>query len=152
MDSFEACTNELVAFIRGMKRLAPMPAVAGAPQLERPALMAMFVLAEHGPMRPSALAERIHVDLSTASRQLAGLESAGWVSREKDLADRRAQLVRLSEEGQRVLEVNLAARRALLRELLTDWSEAERMEFAQLLGRLNKTFDAHSGIPPQGDC
>jgi DNA-binding MarR family transcriptional regulator len=152
VDSFELCTNELVAFIRGMKRLAPLPAGSAGPSLERPALMVMFVLAEHGPIRPSSLADRIHVDLSTASRQLAGLEATGWVTREKDPADRRAQLVRLSEEGDRVLRANLAARRSLLRELLTDWTEAERTEFARLLGRLNKTFDAHAGTEPQGDC
>jgi DNA-binding MarR family transcriptional regulator len=149
VDSFEACTNELISFVRGVKRLGPAPTLSEAPALERPALILLFMLGEHGPTRPSALAEKIHIDLSTVSRQLASLEASGWVARERDQGDRRALLVRLSDEGRRVLDANLAARRAFLRELLTDWSEAERQEFARLLGRLNTTLDRH---PATGIC
>jgi len=149
VDSVDACTNELISFVRGMKRLAPPPNAGDATVLERPALMLLFVLAEHGPMRPSSLAERLDIDLSTASRQLAGLETAGWVTRERDAADKRAFLVGVSADGGRVLQANLAARRALISELLTDWSDDEREEFARLLGRLNKTLERHPATAPQ---
>lgn len=144
MDSFEACTNELISFVRATKRLAHVPVTDG-PTLDRPALMLMFGTVEHGPVRPSALADSLYIDLSTVSRQLAALETSGWVARERDPDDRRAFLVRATDEGRRVLGANLAARRALLKDLLTDWSEQDRLDFAHLLGRLNKTLEQRNG-------
>lgn len=148
-DSFDACANELMAFVRATKRLANVPPpVEGGPALERPALALLYVTSECGAARPSELAERVQIDLSTASRQLAGLESSGWITRERDPDDRRAFLVRATEEGRRVLELNMAARRAMLRDLLDDWSEPERLEFARLLGRLNTTLARrHAAVP-----
>jgi DNA-binding MarR family transcriptional regulator len=146
MDSFEACTNELISFVRAAKRLTHVP-VDDGPALDRPALMLLFGAVEHGPVRPSALADSLHLDLSTVSRQVAGLENSGWVARERDPDDRRAFLVRATDEGRRVLSANLAARRALLKDLLTDWSEGERLEFARLLGLLNKTLEQRGHAP-----
>jgi len=149
IDSFDACTNELMSFVPATKRLAPTVAVTDGPALERPALILLYRIVENGPMRPSALAELVHADLSTVSRQLAGLESSGWVSRERDPDDRRASLVRATAEGQRVLKCNMAARKTMLRELLIDWTETERLEFARLLGRLNTTLGrSHAGGCP----
>lgn len=139
-DSFEACANELIAFVRGAKRMSAVP-VPDAPALERPALMLMYGAMEHDPLRPSALADLLYLDLSTVSRQLAGLEAAGWMVRERDPEDKRAFLVRLTDDGRRVLRANLAARRALLMDVLTDWSEEERLEFARLLGSLNENLE-----------
>jgi DNA-binding MarR family transcriptional regulator len=112
----------------------------------------LIALCEQGPVRPSALAEHFDLDLSTVSRQIGALEAAGWVSREKDPADKRAQLARLSPEGNEVLQANLAARRALLAGLLTDWTDDERLEFARLLGRLNQSFTTHPATTPHGTC
>ncbi len=144
MDSFDACTNELISFVRATKRLAHVPVTEG-PALDRPALMLLYGTVEHGPVRPSALADSLHLDLSTVSRQLATLETSGWVVRERDPDDRRAFLVRATDEGQQVLAVNLAARRDMLKDLLIDWSEDERMEFARLLGLLNASLEKRNG-------
>jgi DNA-binding MarR family transcriptional regulator len=141
IDPLEGCANELMAFLRGTKRLAHVIPVVDGPALEPPALGLLFITTEQGPVRPSALADALHLDLSTVSRQLAGLESSGWISRERDPDDRRAFLVRVTDEGRRVLHCNVAARRAMLRELLAEWSEAELQEFTRLLGQLNKSLE-----------
>ena len=143
-DSFEACANELMSFVRVIKKLGQISPIEDGPALERPALILLYVMAEHGPARPSALADQVQVDLSTVSRQLAALESAGWVARERDPEDRRAFLVRVTAEGSRVLGCNLAARRTQLAKLLTDWTEAERHEFARLLGSLNNKLETRA--------
>jgi DNA-binding MarR family transcriptional regulator len=145
-DSVEACASELITFVKGMKRLALAPVAPGERTLERPALLCMFALAEHSEIRPSALAEHLFIDLSTASRQLAALEAEGLVARERDPDDRRAFLVHMTDEGKRVLHANMAARRALLGELLTDWSEDDRRDFARLLGQLNVNLQKHHTI------
>jgi DNA-binding MarR family transcriptional regulator len=142
-DSVEACATELMALFRGIKKLALVPIPPGVPSLERPALMLLFGLVEHQPIRPSLLADHLHLDLSTVSRQLAALEAQGWVSRERDPDDRRAFLVRISGEGERILRANMAARRQLLGELLTDWTEDDRRDLARLLGQLNSIFQKY---------
>jgi DNA-binding MarR family transcriptional regulator len=148
-DSYDACANELMTFVRSIKRLSHnLPAAEGAPTLERPAFGLLYMTAECGPARPSMLAERVEVDLSTASRQLAALESSGWVTRERDPDDRRAFLVRATDEGRRVLALNTATRKAVLRNLLDDWSEPERLEFTRLLGRLNETLARRNAAMP----
>lgn len=152
VDSFDACANELMSFVRTTKRISTLPVVKDAPALERPALMLLAGTVERGPVRPSVLAETLYLDLSTVSRQLAALESSGWVVRERDADDRRAFLVRATDEGRRVLCANMDARRAMLRDLMTDWSEDERLDFARLLGRLNKTLVRRQerALPPVG--
>lgn len=136
-DPIAAIARELVTLIRTVRDLHGIVVPAGGPMLERAAFVVLLRVAEQGPLRPSALADCLYVDLSTVSRQLVTLEGAGWVVRERDPEDRRAQLVRVTPEGVRVLECNHHARREVLAELLADWPDADRESFAAQLSRFN---------------
>ncbi len=105
--------------------------------LERPAQALLSAIAKRGPLRASALAEVMHLDLSTISRQVAALETAGLVTREPDPADRRASLLRVSERGAAVFARHVERFRQVFAELLSDWTEPEQAEFARLFVRLN---------------
>ena len=142
MDSYEVIQRELVTFIRGMHHAAAAIKVPDAPTLERPAFALMMWVREVGELRLSALAEQVQVDVSTASRQVAALEHAGWMTRERDTEDRRAWRVRLTEEGERVLAANKRARHEALRAALADWTEDERQTFGRLLAQLNQSYGA----------
>ncbi len=117
--------------------------------LERPAQALLSTIAKRGPLRASALADVMHLDLSTISRQVAALETAGLVTREPDPADRRASLLRVSERGAAVFARNVERFRQLFAELLSDWTESERAEFARLFVRLNQTIADRCA--PDGD-
>jgi DNA-binding MarR family transcriptional regulator len=52
------------------------------------------LLARHGPVSPSALARRAGVHPATMTGILDRLERGGWITRERDPADRRAVRVR----------------------------------------------------------
>jgi DNA-binding MarR family transcriptional regulator len=136
--STESIARELVTLVRSVKDLHGIVVPDGGPMLERPAFVLLMVIAERGRLRPSALADCLFVDLSTVSRQLVALEQAGWVARERDPEDRRAQLVRVTTEGDHVLQRNHQARREVLAELLGDWPEADLSSFAGHLSRFNK--------------
>jgi DNA-binding MarR family transcriptional regulator len=56
---------------------------------------ALAVIAKYGPLRIGDVAERLSIDVSVASRQVAALESSGYIVREPDEHDRRARRVRL---------------------------------------------------------
>jgi len=115
------------------------------PHLERAAYQALSRIASDGPVRLSALAQDLCVDLSTVSRQVATLESAGLVRRTPDLSDRRASLIEATQTGAEVFARHRDKWLAALRDLLADWTPAERQEFARLFARLN---DAIAGTAP----
>ena len=80
-----------------------------------------------------AVADRLDVDPSTASRQVAGASDAGLVSRRASEADaRRAQLT-LTEAGRELLDHAAKVRRDFIGSLMADWTPEDRETFARLL-------------------
>jgi DNA-binding MarR family transcriptional regulator len=136
-DPTDMIARELVALVRTVRDLHGIVVPDGGPVLERPAFAILMRIADQGPVRLSALADRLFLDLSTVSRQLVTLEAAGWVARERDPDDRRAQLVRVTPEGERVLQRNHQARREALDDLLVSWPQSDRISFADHLSRFN---------------
>jgi DNA-binding MarR family transcriptional regulator len=88
----------------------------------------------------SSLAEGMCLDLSTVSRQVHALEANGLVGRTTESTDRRASLIEATERGREIYQRNSAVWLDALGELLSDWSDAERSEFARLLTRFNETI------------
>jgi len=95
-----------------------------------------------GPIRTSELAARIGLDVSTISRQLAGLERAGLLVRTVDPLDRRAALLALSQEGERIVARIQRARHAMMDEALADWPVEDLEQLAELLERFADALDA----------
>jgi len=56
------------------------------------------------PVTPSLLALHLALDSRTVSDLVSRLEQSGWVRRGRDLPDRRAVRLELTEEGERMLE------------------------------------------------
>lgn len=109
--------------------------------VERSAYGILAWLHDAGPMGPSALAEHFHLNPSTVSRQVASLEQAGLVARDRDDKDRRALRLRLTEQGQTVLRTTRAERRGAVRDLLQSWSREDLETFASLLAAFNTGLD-----------
>jgi len=118
--------------------------------LERAAYYLLGRIAGGGPVRLSALAHEQCLDVSTVSRQVAALEAAGLVRRTPDETDRRASLIAATEVGAEVFARNRDKWLAALRELVGDWTPAERREFARLFARLNDAIIARSGTATGG--
>jgi DNA-binding MarR family transcriptional regulator len=93
-----------------------------------------------GPVRLSALAVDLDVDLSTASRQVRTLEQAGLLARTADPADGRAVVLALTDEGTEVLKRIRATRRSLVGAQVEDWSDEDVADLARLLHRLAERF------------
>lgn len=111
-------------------------AIAAGVSLDRAAYGILAHLQDLGPLRLSDLAERIGVEISTASRQVCQLEEQALVSRTPDPDDRRAALLALTSQGAGVLNKARGARRAVLTELVSGWSPNERRQLGKLLLRL----------------
>ena len=93
------------------------------------------IIADHASLRVSDLASCASLDASTVSRHVGQLERNGLIERGQDPADRRAQLLSLTPEGQRQLGEAYEQRRELLRRSLAAFDETELAEFDRLLAR-----------------
>jgi DNA-binding MarR family transcriptional regulator len=82
-----------------------------------------------------AVAERLEIDPSTASRLVGHAIDTGLVSRRPSPLDARRANLDLTASGTRVKGVADRFRRAYLDELMADWTPAERADFARLLTR-----------------
>jgi DNA-binding MarR family transcriptional regulator len=85
-----------------------------------------------------AVAERLEIDPSTASRLVGHAIDAGFVARHPSPTDARRVNLQLTDSGRRLKAVADRFRRAYLAELLSDWTDAERAEFARLLTRFTQ--------------
>lgn len=66
------------------------------------------------PVAPTALAGRERIRPQSLTRILSALEDRGFVSREIDDADRRRQLIRITEDGKKALIADVRGREAWL--------------------------------------
>src|SRR5262245_66126924 len=89
----------LLAVARGLGRISRERARAGdvTPQQAE----TLQLIADRGAISTSSLATMLGIDPSTASRNLSGLERAGYIKRKKRSDDGRQTDVRLTQRGKR---------------------------------------------------
>jgi DNA-binding MarR family transcriptional regulator len=145
MDDYVEIGRQFGVFLRRSDRFYCDLKVDSGFDLERAAYSLLGRIVTGGAARLSVLAEDLGLDLSTISRQVAALESAGLVARTTDSADRRASVIAATDTGSDVFSRNQGIWQAALRELLADWSPTETSEFARLFARLNESIAAHAG-------
>ncbi|EGX54645.1 marR regulatory protein [Streptomyces zinciresistens K42] len=101
----------------------------------------LTLLARHGEMRMSKLAELLAVDMSVTSRHVAHVAERGWIERSADPADKRSRILRLTPAGEeRVREMSRRTTQ-LLTERLGDWTDGDIAELTRLMARLRASFD-----------
>lgn len=94
-----------------------------------------------GPQRVSALAECVHSDVSTVSRQVSALAMHGLIAKVADPEDGRAQVLTLTEPGSELLAAVHEQRGAWFQSLLEDWDEEDVDRFTEYLARLSDTVE-----------
>lgn len=97
------------------------------------------VLEESGPQEPTRIAERACLLLPSLTRILHKLEEKNLILRERDMQDKRRQIVQITGAGEEVIAANLAKSIAKLEEIRTRMGAAR---YDALLDLLN---DLHQG-------
>lgn len=97
----------------------------------------VLIALKQGPQRVSAIATCVHSDVSTVSRQVSHLAAAGVAEKVADPDDGRAQVVRLTPEGDQIIRELNDSRSAWFQEILTDWTNADASEFNSYLRRFD---------------
>ena len=143
MSSIETVSRELVQLVRGLRELHGAISAASRHPVDASGAMVLSRLEDLGPVRLSTLAQVLCLDISTVSRQVPVLERQGWVARERDPEDQRAQLLDLTDAGREVLTEVRRSRNEVLTRLLPDWTEKQLDAFAAQLHRFNTDVTAN---------
>jgi DNA-binding MarR family transcriptional regulator len=101
-----------------------------------------------GPMTPSRLAHYLTQETQSVTGLIDRMEKQGWVRRVRDLPDRRAIRLELTDEGQSKLEETLAPGVAVTEELFSQLKPDEVILLTGLLGRVYVGAMDHLRIEP----
>lgn len=104
----------------------------------------LAALREQDGQRLTELAQRTSIEVSTLSRLVGGLETAGLVSRGRDSGDARAIVIRLTPQGETVTATLTGPAAELERTALAGLSEAEIARLKDLLNRIYANMTAAS--------
>ena len=114
-------------------RLARRLRQQSEPDMTPSMLSALATVERHGPMTLRELAAHERVRPPTVTTVLGRLESAGLVSRDTDLDDRRVSWVSLTPEGKRLVEANRSRKTEFLAKRLTKLDARDREALARAL-------------------
>lgn len=133
--------QQLALLARRLSKPVRLPGESGFTVLERPAYQALLRIVDEGPLRLTALAKLVGVDLSVVSRQVKSLEEVGFVQRKLDPGDARASLVSATSEGASALALARVKRSEVLDEVLADWPAEDQDAFVRLLTRFTAELE-----------
>ncbi|KIQ20338.1 MarR family winged helix-turn-helix transcriptional regulator [Rhodococcus sp. MEB064] len=137
MHSHEKDLGELVMMVaRSMRRrhMAALEPFGLSPSHGR----ALRVLAgTDDALRPGDLAERLRIAPRSATDVVDALESSGWVARSVDATDRRAVLLRLTDDGRDMARTIARAQKSASEAMFAGLGAEDRATLAELLTRIN---------------
>ncbi|HEX4701105.1 MAG TPA: MarR family transcriptional regulator [Pseudonocardiaceae bacterium] len=139
----EAVVNQMLRFFRMTKRASAKWSAQQKDGIEQAAYFLLAVLVTEGPQRTTALAETVHADTSTVSRQVGALVRHGMVERQADPADGRACLLAATPAGQARFDQQHRARTDHMANILRNWTSDDLRAAAALLERLTKDFETY---------
>ena len=93
---------------------------------------ALDAIGHHPGTDQATVAELIAYDRATIGGVIERLEQKGWVDRVVSERDRRARVLSLTPEGQRILAALVPVVRGLQDEILLSLSDADRARFLKL--------------------
>jgi DNA-binding MarR family transcriptional regulator len=96
-------------------------------------------------MKPTDLARVLMLSPAGMTNRVDRLEAAGWIERRDDPDDRRSSLVRLTDEGRRLVDRAVTDHVANEARLLEPLSATDRAALDRALRVLLRQFDATTG-------
>ncbi len=122
-------------------------------RVDRAGYLAMRMLEGLGPVNTNALAQALHLDASTVTRQVMALERGGLVERHADPADGRSSTISLTPEGRQAMREVQRQRRQRIETLVSDWDDAAQDGLRLALVRLNACLaDSGAGLDDPIRC
>jgi DNA-binding MarR family transcriptional regulator len=136
-----AVADSMLDLLRTVRKAKARMVADARGDVESATQLLLHTVAAHGPLRTSALAESVHSDLSTVSRQVGALVAGGLLERRADPADGRACLLALTPAGEAAVTDHERGRANFFAAVLDGWAQDELRQFAGLLDRFTASYD-----------
>jgi len=104
---------------------------------------AMVVIGRTDGLRVGEIGARVGMSLPSTSRLISRLERHGYVSTARDERDRRATIVRMTDEGRRVRSAVIERRRQLMNSSLAAYGSQLPTDLADGLTTLARAFSPY---------
>jgi DNA-binding MarR family transcriptional regulator len=111
-------------------------------EVDRAGYLALRTLDGLGPSCINRLAQELHLDSSTVTRQVSALESGCFVTRQVDPNDGRSWLIDLTAQGRKVMRAVERGRNQAIESMLDGWSPEEVHHLARTITKLNSELFA----------
>ncbi|WP_235737335.1 MarR family winged helix-turn-helix transcriptional regulator [Nocardioides alcanivorans] len=138
--AIEELTTALLSTTRTLRSLSQREVIK-VEGLRRADIPLLRQLAEHGPLRPGTIAERLFVGPSVVSRQLTTLVADGLVTRRSDPADARADLIDITAHGRDRLSSLWSGFVDHVGTRMDAWAEPDLTTLVRLLTDLNHSLN-----------
>ncbi|MED4229032.1 MarR family winged helix-turn-helix transcriptional regulator [Neobacillus cucumis] len=140
LDSLKSIEYEIALLVRLTTAYSPKLG-----DLDRSEYLILSEVNENGPLAINVIAEKLMLNISTASRQVGTLESKQYIRRFPDPENGRISLIELTNKGQEILNIVQKSRYNFYSEVLQNWSRVELKQLEDNLIRLNKDFKNRKG-------
>ncbi|RWX77300.1 MarR family transcriptional regulator [Neorhizobium lilium] len=88
-----------------------------------------------------AIADAMRLDPSRGSRLVADLVGRGLLKRDVSQEDGRRSIIKLTEQGEGIAGETRAVKQAVVQHIVSDWTEEQRIQFAELFSRFIDSFE-----------
>ena len=131
-----------IALLRAREQvMGPIRAMLSESDVTEQQWRVLRVLEEEGPMEPTRIADQACLLLPSLTRILQKLEEKKLISRERDMVDRRKQVVRVSKSGSLLIADNLEASVALMDDVRNRMGQDRYEALLDLLNELDQIRD-----------
>lgn len=99
-------------------------------ELKRASYLILLLISKNGPMGVKSIAEKLHLDISTVSRQAAGLMEDELLEKKQSETDRRSYLYDINDKGHDVILYIRQGRKQRFAKIIDEWEDKEIEDFA----------------------
>ncbi|MDO5359976.1 MAG: MarR family transcriptional regulator [Jeotgalicoccus sp.] len=110
-------------------------------ELKRASYLILLLISKNGPMGVKSIAEKLHLDISTVSRQAAGLMEDELLEKKQSETDRRSYLYDINDKGHDVILHIRQGRKQRFAKIIDEWEDKEIEDFAHLLHKFNNLMN-----------
>lgn len=110
-------------------------------ELKRASYLILLLISKNGPMGVKSISEKLHLDISTVSRQAADLMNDEMLEKKQSETDRRSYLYDINNKGWNMIAHIRRGRKQRFSKMINEWEDTEIEEFAHLLQKFNNLMN-----------
>ncbi|CAD2081719.1 putative HTH-type transcriptional regulator YxaD [Jeotgalicoccus coquinae] len=138
-ESLETLELELAMMVRALRTRSVE--LNKKQELKRASYLILLLITKNGPMSVKQISEKLHLDISTVSRQAADLLADHMLYKKPSETDRRSYLYAINDKGLDMMKYIRHSRQQRFSKMIDEWDQTEIDEFAHLLKKFNSLMN-----------